>query len=93
MPQTFVDVVELLIPELRRRGIFWDDYAVPGGTYRENVYEREGEAEPPADHPAAAMIWRAPATNGLVANGVNGFANGHLEGGDVIVDPQAMQLG
>lgn len=93
MPQTFVDVVELLIPELRKRGVFWDDYAVPGGTYRENVYEKEGQAAPPHDHPAAAMIWRAPATDGHTASRGNGFANGHLEDEEILVDPQSMQLG
>jgi hypothetical protein len=60
MPGTFTDVVELLIPELQRRGIFWNDYAVPGGTYRENLTETKGQREPRPDHPAAAMIWRAP---------------------------------
>lgn len=90
MPQTFTDVIELLVPELRRRGIFWDDYAVPGGTYRENVYEKAGQAEPPPDHPAAAMIWRAPASSETL---VNGLANGHLEEEEVDkLDPTAMQL-
>lgn len=60
MPGTFTDVIELLIPELQRRGIFWSDYAVPGGTYRENLTETKGQSEPRQDHPAAAMIWRAP---------------------------------
>ena len=60
MPGTFTDVIELLIPELQRRGIFWSDYAVPGGTYRENLTEKKGQREPREDHPAAAMIWRAP---------------------------------
>ena len=60
MPGTFTDVIELLIPELQRRGIFWNDYAVPGGTYRENLTETKGQREPCDDHPAAAMIWRAP---------------------------------
>lgn len=60
MPGTFDDVVELLIPELRKRGLFWDDYAVRGGTYRENFYEKPGQAEPPDDHPAHSYIWRAP---------------------------------
>jgi hypothetical protein len=92
MPQTFADVIELLIPELRRRGIFWDDYAVPGGTYRENLYERAGQAEPPSNHPAAAMIWRAPEPNGEMVNGVNGIVNGHMEE-VLILDPTAMQLG
>jgi hypothetical protein len=94
MPQTFTDVIELLIPELRRRGIFWGGYAVPGATYRENVYEKAGQAEPPPDHPAAAMIWRAPEINGAMSNGVNGFTNGHVDdGGLEEVDPIAMQLG
>ena len=92
MPQTFADVIELLVPELRRRGIFWDDYAVPGGTYRENVYGRAGQAEPPPDHPAAAMIWRAPEPKEEMSNGVNGIVNGHMEE-ELTLDPIAMQLG
>ncbi|EME83560.1 uncharacterized protein MYCFIDRAFT_203677 [Pseudocercospora fijiensis CIRAD86] len=58
MPQTFEDVIELLIPELRKRGLFWDGYCVPGGTYRENLYGTAGQREPLPDHPAAEMIWR-----------------------------------
>ncbi|KXT08413.1 hypothetical protein AC579_8894 [Pseudocercospora musae] len=76
MPQTFEDVIELLIPELRKRGLFWDGYRVPGGTYRENLYETPGQHEPLSDHPAAEMIWR-PTTehartwdNGGVVNGI-----------------------
>jgi FMN-dependent oxidoreductase (nitrilotriacetate monooxygenase family) len=59
MPQTFEDVVDLLLPVLRERGLFWDDYAVPGGTYRENLYAKPGQARPPPDHPAAAYHWKA----------------------------------
>ncbi len=91
MPHTFADVVEMLIPELRKRGIFWDDYAVPGGTYRENVYEKAGQVEPPPGHPAAAMIWRAEQSDTHTENGVNGFVNGHMEE-ELILDPTAMQL-
>ncbi|KAF2436999.1 Nitrilotriacetate monooxygenase component A/pristinamycin IIA synthase subunit A [Tothia fuscella] len=58
-PGTFVDVIELLLPELRKRGLFHEDYAVPGGTYRENLYKEEGLKAPPLDHPAAAYQWRA----------------------------------
>jgi hypothetical protein len=57
-PGTFVDVIELLIPELRRRGIFWENYAVEGGTYRENLRSQRGP-HPPSDHPAAKYQWRA----------------------------------
>ena len=92
MPQTYTDVVDLLIPELRRRGIFWDDYCVPGGTYRENVYEIPGQAEPLEDHVAATMIWRPPKDNGLLTNGANGSVNGHLEADEDAVDPISMQL-
>ncbi|KAI9662399.1 MAG: hypothetical protein M1821_008566 [Bathelium mastoideum] len=58
-PGSFVDVAELLIPELRERGIFWDDYAVPAGTYRENIYGRSGQTGPPPAHTAARYRWRA----------------------------------
>jgi hypothetical protein len=57
-PGTFIDVAELLIPELKRRGIFWDDYAVPGGTYRENLTATKGAAHPTRDHPASKYQWR-----------------------------------
>ena len=101
MPGTFTDVIELLIPELQRRGIFWSDYAVPGGTYRENLTETKGQCEPRPDHPAAAMIWRAPEVetevkvNGVheapLTNGwhVDGEANGAAE---EKLDPVSMQF-
>lgn len=59
MPQTFEEVIEYLLPVLRRRGLFWEDYAVQGGTYRENIYGKAGLSKPPADHPAAAYHWKA----------------------------------
>jgi hypothetical protein len=98
MPGTFTDVSELLIPELQRRGIFWNDYAVPGGTYRENLTETKGQSEPRRDHPAAAMIWRAPENeaegkaNGLhevVANGWHADADSKTEDQ---LDPVSMQF-
>jgi alkanesulfonate monooxygenase SsuD/methylene tetrahydromethanopterin reductase-like flavin-dependent oxidoreductase (luciferase family) len=36
-PGSFEDVVDLLVPELRRRGLMWDNYDFPGGTFRENL--------------------------------------------------------
>lgn len=59
MPETFADVVEHLLPVLHSRGLFWDGYAVEGGTYRENLYGKRGIARPPADHPAAKYHWKA----------------------------------
>ncbi|KAJ5087021.1 hypothetical protein NUU61_008328 [Penicillium alfredii] len=58
-PGSFKDVIDLLIPELRRRGLFWDDYAVPKGTYRENLYAQPGQSGPRDDHPAAQYRWKA----------------------------------
>ena len=100
MPQTFTDVIELLIPELQRRGIFWNDFTVPGGTYRENLYETPGQHEPFPDHPAAKMIWRQPPTSksiGFASNGHRSKANGHMDYKENLVDadyidPTAMQL-
>lgn len=60
-PGSFVDVIELLLPELRKRGLFWDDYFVEGGTYRENIRSERG-AHPSRDHPAAKYQWRAGVT-------------------------------
>ena len=50
MPETFVDLVDLLIPELQRRGAFKKDYAP--GTYREKLFGRGARLE--ETHPAAA---------------------------------------
>lgn len=30
----------------------WDDYAVPGGTYRENLLNTPGQSHAPKGHPA-----------------------------------------
>ncbi len=48
-PDSWVDIVELLVPELQRRGLYWDDYEVPGGTLRENVYGA-GQSKLQGDH-------------------------------------------
>jgi Luciferase-like monooxygenase len=58
-PQSFKDIIELLLPELRARGLFWDDYAVPGGTYRENFYGKPGQKGPLDEHVASTYRWKA----------------------------------
>ncbi|ORY14516.1 luciferase-like domain-containing protein [Clohesyomyces aquaticus] len=58
-PQSFQDVIELLLPELKSRGLFWDDYAVPGGTYRENFYQQKGQSGPLSEHVASKYRWKA----------------------------------
>lgn len=97
MPQTFTDVIELLIPELRKRGLFWHNYCIPGGTYRENAYEKPGQAKPLPGHPAAAMIWRPPnKSTSSKLNRVNGITNGHVVDGagldEEALDPMSMQF-
>lgn len=59
MPTSFEDVIDHLLPVLKKRGLFWDDYAVDGGTYRENIYGKQGLSRPPTDHPAAQYHWTA----------------------------------
>lgn len=58
IPGTFDDIVELLVPELRRRGIFWDDYPVKGATIRETL-TGAGNSRLPADHPGSQYTWGA----------------------------------
>lgn len=58
-PQSFKDIIELLLPELKKRGLFWDDYAVPGGTYRENFYRKTSQTGPLDEHVASTFRWKA----------------------------------
>jgi len=51
-PESYEDLVELLVPVLQQRGIMWDDYTVPGGTYRENLLSTPGHSNVPEGHPA-----------------------------------------
>ncbi|KAK5120927.1 hypothetical protein LTR85_005711 [Meristemomyces frigidus] len=44
-PGSFEDVVDLLVPELQKRGIMWRDYAKPQGTFRENLLGHKYLAE------------------------------------------------
>ncbi|EHK99336.1 putative monooxygenase moxC [Glarea lozoyensis 74030] len=52
-PQSFEDVVELLVPVLQERGLMWEDYTVPGGTLRENMYGVPGQKTPLDTHPSS----------------------------------------
>lgn len=49
-PGSFKDICELLIPELRKRGLMFDGYAVPGGTFRENLLRQPGQKKLRSDH-------------------------------------------
>jgi alkanesulfonate monooxygenase len=44
---------------LKKRGLFWNDYAVPGGTYRENFYRSKGQKGPLDEHVASSFRWKA----------------------------------
>lgn len=60
-PGTIEDVVNKLIPVLRKRGLVWDDYPKEGVTFREQVFGTEGE-DPSflkPSHPAHKLRWRA----------------------------------
>ncbi|ANB14824.1 hypothetical protein AWJ20_2436 [Sugiyamaella lignohabitans] len=59
VPGSFDDIIKYLLPELRKRGLFWDDYAVPGGTARENFYGIKGQSYLPDDHPGSKYLWKA----------------------------------
>ncbi|KAF5124315.1 Dimethyl-sulfide monooxygenase [Metarhizium anisopliae] len=59
LPGSFEDIIELLLPVLRQRGLFWDDYAVEGGTYRENLSGEAGQRIPREDHPASRYHWKS----------------------------------
>lgn len=58
VPGTLDDIITYLIPELQRRGLFHTEYAVKGGTFRENMYEEKGRTRLPDSHPGARYFWR-----------------------------------
>lgn len=49
--------MNLLVPELQKRGIYWSDYPVPGGTLRENMHSAPGVSLLKATHPGAKVRW------------------------------------
>ena len=54
-PGSAEDIVELLVPELQRRGLYWMDYPAPGGTIRENVGNVPGKPFLSKDHPGSKI--------------------------------------
>ncbi|GAM42749.1 hypothetical protein TCE0_044r17005 [Talaromyces pinophilus] len=56
-PGTFEDMIEFLWPELRRRGVIWDDYEVPGGAARENYFLDGKGPRVREGHPARKYRW------------------------------------
>jgi hypothetical protein len=72
-PESIEDLVELLIPELQKRGLYRTEYPVPGGTFRENMQEKPGQPLLGLDHPAAKLRWNAQESS-EVTNGKNGHS-------------------
>lgn len=55
----------------------WDDYTVPGGTYRENLLNTPGRPHVPDGHPAASFRYSALKEKY------------GLDNGDILIDRQA----
>jgi len=61
-PGSFEDIAKFLLPELRRRGVFREDYETPGASMRETFF---GDGKGPKlrdDHPGAGFRWRTERT-------------------------------
>lgn len=56
-PGSFEDVVDLLRPELVKRGLMWEDYDVPRGSLRENLTGVKGRKGIPEDHYGHQFKW------------------------------------
>lgn len=56
-PESLEDVVELLIPELQKLGLAQTEYAVPGGTLRENFVGKKGQTFVDETHPIYRQRW------------------------------------
>ena len=72
VPGTFEDIIKYPLPELRARGLFWDDYAVKGGTLRENYLGVEGSKRLHVSHPGAKFFWREGEEEPAYAKASNG---------------------
>ncbi|KAF8847023.1 hypothetical protein BDZ45DRAFT_733863 [Acephala macrosclerotiorum] len=59
-PGSYEDVVELLDPELQKRGPMWSDYHVPGRAFRENLQNRPGQPHLGKDHPGYQFYLKLP---------------------------------
>lgn len=56
-PGDFEDMIKWLLPELRARGVFWDDYVAT--TTRENYLQDGRGPRLRDDHPGSQYKWRA----------------------------------
>ena len=56
-PDSYDDLIDYVLPKLREKGLFWEDYPVPGGTFRENLKGVQGASHLSKDHPAHGYRW------------------------------------
>lgn len=59
-PGSFEDLVNELVPELRKKGLAWEDYPKEGITFREQLFGTEGD-DPTflkPSHPAYKLRWK-----------------------------------
>lgn len=78
-PGGFEDMIKWLFPELKRRGVFWADYTVPGGTTREQYLADGKGPRLREDHPGSKYKWRAGEKHPGVGT-KNGFEDGGSPG-------------
>ncbi|KAF2108487.1 luciferase-like domain-containing protein [Lophiotrema nucula] len=63
-PGSWEDMVDLLVPELQRRGLMWEDYAKLGGTFRENLL---GSKQLRDDPYGSSFSWKEAGASDCVA--------------------------
>lgn len=56
-PETFENLVDLVIPKLQAKGLAQTEYTTESGTYRENLYFQKGQSFVPETHPAYNLRW------------------------------------
>jgi hypothetical protein len=85
-PSSFADFVDLVVPELQRRGRMWRDYE--GNTLRESIYQA-GQARVRDDHPAARHRPPSPHSSRSAAFGRNArqFAAAFIDALDTVDEP------
>ncbi|KAI1840958.1 hypothetical protein JX266_012818 [Neoarthrinium moseri] len=68
-PTSWEDIVDLLRPELVKRGLFWENYDVPGGTFRENLLGQKSLRD---DHYGSCFKWGKDGASTDALNGLDG---------------------
>jgi hypothetical protein len=58
-PDSYETPLELLVPELQRRGLMWNYYTAPGGTFGENLRGIPGQDHLPDHHLGTKFKWNA----------------------------------